>query len=547
MEFNHPSVFGKLGKYENLPDLGGAPDDDARRRGRTIDAITTPELMDLMDANTPKAVRQATRDFATTVVATERDTFGASYQYETQTFLKVLTGLRRHAERGNNEAMAAEYGKCAKEITSIAQLMYWAQVFAQDGKSMGSLGARFDSMPTATMMYPGTYETLFNLPPLEDAGRPLGENIDRVVRACMAVGMCEDPTALQVMRNSPGWKLLFKDALEEIRYFGKVERWDKERIITTDKSTGAVVYDSLKSENERGSRCGLSAFGNIWARPETSAEADKFRARLVEFAGGDELAVDLGLAIFKTWALDAEYGAMYVAKDGRKNALLEGYPNASDLVKLRHFSVWQTKQNAAGHPCGPRDTRGLIKTIFTSFPKFATTENTNGEKRTIYESMWGYSDEPALRLGSINWGGVVTDEQNNWGTRINVPSGGKEGNGLFAWLKSESADKPDQLLKDSFWELFKLNLNVAINDQLVLDGRLKGSDPKEVAILVAKMKKYIATTYWKGIQSLPEAATWLNESVSLQVPLLGKTVTREKKWTVRDLVEHRMRQVGLLD
>jgi hypothetical protein len=257
-------------------------------------------------------------------------------------------------------------------------------------------------MSTGTLMYPDTFETLFKLPSEEMIpNSDLGKKIDKVVRACVVVGMCEDPVKLRELRKKSGWKFIFANDTEEKRFLGDMDEWDDERIVITDQETKEVIRDSLKREKDSKSRVGIAKFGNLWARAETTGEAAEFRKTMLELVEGDELALHLGMGIFKIWAGDAEYAAMVIQKDGKPTAQFEGWPNASDLAKLMHFSVWQMKQNAAGHPCGPKETRGKVKKLLSTFPKFAVIETTDGKKRTLHEEMWGYDGNDAKRLGDV--------------------------------------------------------------------------------------------------------------------------------------------------
>lgn len=560
-EYPKPNIeFGKADKkWDEQQQLGnisnernarmqlGGQDDDKRFLNRGgLDAISMPELLDLLDAKTVKDVRIATRGFVETIVETDRESFGADYKYDTQTYLKVLKGLEKKAKRENNKPLEAEYKRCGQEISTVSQLLYWMNTFNAVGKSMGELGSRFDTMSTGTLMYPEAFQIIFRLPSIE-GNKSVGANIDKVYRACVVVGLCEDPIKLKQMRNKPGWKLLFGTPEEERKFLGNVDEWDEVRTIKTDPVTRKVVYDSLKREKESKIRDGIAKYGNLWARAETTEEAEEFRNSLLKLVDGDELALHLGMGIFKIWAGDAEHAAMVIEKDGKPTAQLEGWPNASDLAKLTHFNVWQMKQTAANHPCGPRETRGRVQKLLVSFPKFNVIEDSDGNKKTLYEEMWGYEGGEAKRLGDASWNRMLPDVWNDWGTRINIPAGGKDGTGLFGWLKSEKVAKPEELLADSYWEFVRLNLNVVVNEQLITDGHLSGINSKELGDRVTALRKEIADIYWKGIQSLPESKSWLNDEISLQVPLIGKTVTREQKWTYRDLIEHRMKGVGLRD
>lgn len=525
---------------------GGQQDQDPRALNRgSLDAISMPELLDLIDAKTPQEVRVATRGFVETIVETDRESFGADYKYDTQTYLKILKGLEKKAKKEHKKPFEDEYRRCAQEISVVSQLMYWMNTFNAVGKSMGELGSRFDTMSTGTLMYPEAFQAVFNLPSVE-AGVSVGSKIDKVVRACMVVGMCEDPKKLKEMRNRPGWKFLFETTEKEAEFLGNMDEWDEVRTVTTDPATKRTVYDSLKKEKDGGKRKGIAKFGNLWARAETTEEAGEFRKSLLKLVDGDELALHLGMGIFKIWAGDAEHAAMIIEKDGKPTAQFEGWPNASDLAKLTHFKIWQMKQTAASHPCGPRETRGMVQKLLVSFPKFNVIEGPDGRKKTLYEEMWGYEGEEAKRLGDASWNRMLPDVWNDWGTRINLPSGGKDGNGLFGWLKSEKVSKPDDLLADSYWEFVRLNLNVVINEQLVTDGELLGKDSTKLGERVAALRKEIANIYWQGIQSLPETNSWINNEVELQVPLLG-AVNRKQKWTTKQLIELRMKNVGLRD
>jgi hypothetical protein len=274
-------------------------DDDKRFLNKGgLDALSMPELLKLVEAQTPRDVRTATRDFVSTVVETDRETFGADYKFETQTFLKVLKGQERSARKQGNIPLADEFKRCANEISTVSQLLYWFNTFNAVGKSMGELGSRFDSMSTGTLMYPDTFETLFKLPSEEmSPNSDLGKKIDKVVRACVVVGMCEDPVKLRELRKKSGWKFIFANDTEEKRFLGDMDEWDDERIVITDQETKEVIRDSLKREKDSKSRVGIAKFGNLWARAETTGEAAEFRKTMLELVEGDELALHLGMGM----------------------------------------------------------------------------------------------------------------------------------------------------------------------------------------------------------------------------------------------------------
>lgn len=517
--------------------VSSSPDDDRRFLNKGgLDALSMPELLNLVEARTPKDVRIATRDFVSTVVETDRETFGADYKFETQTFLKVLKGQERSARKQGHIPLADEFKRCANEISTVSQLLYWFNTFNAVGKSMGELGSRFDSMSTGTLMYPDTFETLFKLPSEEmSPNSELGTKIDKVVRACMVVGMCEDPVKLRELRNKSGWKFIFANDMEEETFLGNINEWDEVRTVTTDQVTKKVIYDSLKRERESGTRVGIAKFGNLWARAETTEEATEFRKTMLELVGGDELALHLGMGIFKIWAGDAEHAAMVIQKDGKPTAQFEGWPNASDLAKLMHFSVWQMKQNAAGHPCGPKETRGNVKKLLSTFPKFAVIETPDGNKRTLYEEMWGYGGNGAKRLGDASWNRMVPDMWNDWGSRINVPAGGEKGNGLFGWLKAEKADA-DALTSVQFWELLTLNLNVVVNEQLVADGELYGKDQKELAEKVKQERQTIVKNFWEGVKALPDYPLWSTKMIVDNADRWGSHAGKPIKEYIKDTI-----------
>jgi hypothetical protein len=335
MQIPRSAEIGKEIKMQRQQDQ----DPRALNRG-SLDAISMPELLDLLEAKTPIEVRAATRGFVETIVETDRESFGADYKYDTQTYLKILKGLEKKAKKEHRKSLEEEYRRCAQEISTVSQLLYWMNTFNAVGKSMSGLGERFGDMSTGTLMYPEAFQKILTLPSLEGP-HSVGNRIDKVIRACMVVGMCEDPKKLKALKSRPGWKVLFENDEKEREFLGIINDWDEERIVTTDPVTKKTIYDSLKKEKDGVIRTGLAEFGNLWARAETEEESIKFRNILLKIADNDDFAVSLGLGLFKIWAGDAENAAFMYKKDDKEAVQFEGWPNSSDLAKLIHFEKWQ--------------------------------------------------------------------------------------------------------------------------------------------------------------------------------------------------------------
>ncbi len=183
MQIPRSAEIGKEIKMQRQQDQ----DPRALNRG-SLDAISMPELLDLLEAKTPIEVRAATRGFVETIVETDRESFGADYKYDTQTYLKILKGLEKKAKKEHRKPLEEEYRRCAQEISTVSQLLYWMNTFNAVGKSMSGLGERFGDMSTGTLMYPEAFQKILTLPSLEGP-HSVGNRIDKVIRACMVVGM----------------------------------------------------------------------------------------------------------------------------------------------------------------------------------------------------------------------------------------------------------------------------------------------------------------------------------------------------------------------
>jgi hypothetical protein len=503
------------------------PDFDPNRRS-SIDTLTMPELLAVVEADRPRDVALATRSLTNRIVETDRDTFGVNLQYQTQNFQLVLSGRRAAMELGRSLGsyetdLAKELKRSGQEISDVSQLLYWFGVFNKAGRSITGLANVFESMSTDTLLFPDVFKRVFNLPAVVEAEsehvmkRHLGNDIDKVIRACTVVGLCEDKVKMLDLMASPGWKLLFEDDEEAIRYVGNPSAWSNNR-----------NEDSL--ETEKKTRGPLVLNGNLWARAETLDESEAFKATLTEMVGGNTLAVNLGIGLFKLFGMDSEYATAKINKKGKATVLLEGWPNSGDLSKMMHFTGWQTKQDAAGHPCGPKATRKQIDSLLLPFLKFISYKtDLKDEKstRSFYELMWGYKDEePALRLGEMDWGKLTPDVWNDWGTKIVVPGGEK---GLFNLLKAEKTDS-DAMTADSFWSFLRLNLNVAINQALMVRGEYKNANYREGDD--ERLKQKIVDIFWKGVKSLPDYHVWKNQPIdenssNLQVLGLNKPTRKE--------------------
>ncbi len=526
---------------------------------RNSDLIMMPELSVVLSANRPQEIRRATRSLVARFVRTDRTTFGIDFRGLAQTFVLATEGRISMEQMSFRESsvITAELHRSTNEISTVQQFLFWFNQFNRAGRSLSKYAEIFENMSTDTLIEPSTFKTLLTLPAaIEDAegaeGRPLGNDIDRVIRACILVGLCENKQKFTDLMLRPGFKLLFNDGPRSVEdqsrditnFIGTPTRWEDQR--KTTKAQDGTVVSSLDTENINKLRGKLTKYGNIWARPETLDESDDFRKTLIELVGGNVLAVDLGVGLFKLFGMDADAGSLkYINDKGAEASLLEGWPNAGDLAKLMCFEDWQRKQNAAGHPCGPKETRTKIKKLLLPFLKFASIKiDKNGakEQRSLYEAMWGYSDEPAKRLGDIGWEKLTNDVFNEWGSKISVPAGEK---GLFNLLRAEKSD-PDAMMQDSFWEFFKLNLNVVVNDLLVSEGELKGLDPVLVAKKVEETKIYIAKTYWDGVKSLPDYKyVWSGKYIDVFDQGTIRTVMgTPKKILMKDLIIESAKRSG---
>lgn len=528
-----------LGGIKNLDEANFLP----KHNGGTLDTLTMPELVMVANTDNPSVVEFATRSLVQGLVGIDRDTFAIDFRAQTQAFILTLRGQRVSLDRRGQLTgeMSKVIDDSIKEMTAVSQLLYWSNLFNKAGRSVDKIAGAFSEMAEDTMITPGMFNVLFNLKSVDAtrlvSGRHLGNDIDIVLRACMVAGMSEDKTALVDLMSRPGFALMFENGLEGtyrdkvIEYIGHPNStgWQSDRVV--DKE------GSLSQENALGVRGRLTKYGNIWARTESSDDYFAFRETLKELVGGNELAVDLGLAVFKVFGMDADNAAIVgLNGDGKKTIQLEGWPQSSDLAKLMHFMAWQVKQDIPGHPCGPKETRGRIKRLLLPFIK-ATSFGVNVagtgdlQTRSLYEQVWGYANEPAKRFGEIEWGKLSGKVWLDWGTKISVPTGSD--GGLFNLLKSEKI--PADIATVGFWEFFTLNLNVVVNDALMSGGEFAKYSPQQLKEMVKQEKKRIIDIYWAGIQSLPDFHIWNARAAVPRNP--DRIGSQTNKWAKQYVIE----------
>lgn len=484
-----------------------------QRYKSSIDLLIMPELVLAAETNRARDIALATRSLVTRVVNIDRDTFGVNLQGQLQNYILMLDGRKAQSDIGltvNNEDFTEELNRSKQEMSDISQLLFWFGTFNKAGKSIAGLSNVFENMATDTLLYPDVFSRVFNLPSIskefgEVVGSGLGDKIDKVIRACIVVGVCEDKTKMMDLISRPGWVHLFGgDKDLEKKFIGAPSGWSEKR--------GA---SSLKDEVQ--GRGTLVKNGNLWARAETLEESESLKSVLIEIADGDKLAVEIGVGLFKVFGMDSEYGAIQTTnKDGKSVSLLEGWPNSADFAKMMHFKAWQEKQDAAGHPCGPKATRKEIQSLLLPFLKFAgykTDPNNDESMRSLYELMWGYNQEghqakeEGLKLGEIDWRKLTPDVFNDWGVRIVVPGGD---NGLFGLLKAEKTDS-DKMMEDGFWEFLQLNLNVVVSKGLICRGEYRKNKVSDAD--VDALKKSIFETFWRGVKSLPGFDVWRSQMI----------------------------------
>jgi hypothetical protein len=385
-----------------------------------------------------------------------------------------------------------------------------------------------------------------------------GENVDRVLRALVAIGTCERPE-LGELRDRPGWKFLFEErgGVEERKYIGDPSKWQK------DKRTEGDL------KREKGDRGLLTKYGNIFARAESAEAQKEIREALCELVGGDRLAVEEAYRLFRITGLAAKFGILTlydapgddIGRPDRSKAKVkivqEGWPASSDVTtQYMNFRAYIIKQTRAGHFGGPYNTRGRYDKIMGDFFTNTVYEDKDNpdvdgkptNKRTLWELMWGYADDPrnsnpdlrkgekALKLGDVKWEELDENVMRKFYTTIFFAAG----EGRLAEILMRESWQPKDLGQDS-WEKTMLALNVLITPQLIYK-EFRGRSFKDMKNGADSIKK---ETFWNGIyQGIVKNSTKANQDMLQKnggLGDVGKTTQqsmeaiRDSVWNTRDL------------
>lgn len=169
-------------------------------------------------------------------------------------------------------------------------------------------------------------------------------------------------------------------------------------------------------------------------------------------------------------------------------------------------------------------------------------------KRTFQEMRWGYRagkekdtltgkeidmpEEAAYRLGELPWHKLHPKVFNV--AALGPYIAGRENVGLFTYIKKTNWDI-HELKDDGFAKSMANWLGIAMNEQTVYDGKLRGvydgtkpSTPSEeshdkkvkakVKSEIREYKKKFVRAWWDGLRSLPQWREWLMESERLDSP-----------------------------
>lgn len=297
----------------------------------------------------------------------------------------------------------------------------------------------------------------------------LGDNIDLAMRVYFVVGLTENPQAIRELKGKPGWKILFPTEEDEKRLLGDIDQWyagvgSKDGKIQKTKAH----TKAYKTHKHRGL---LSRFGNIYARAEDAATMQELRATVRELAG--EEAEEIAFRSMRMFGVAANMGSEYYWDPDKKNWKIEqeGFPQSDDMVRIMNTREWHLKNDAAGHPCGPKSTRGKYERLATDFFSFTTVDTPKG-KRSLKEMWWGYTDEPAKKLGELPWDELPKDVLGKWFLRVFHAA--RKG-GFFDKITNISWD-PRTAGNPETWEQIKKDTNILISDAVVANGWLKGKE-----------------------------------------------------------------------
>ena len=423
---------------------------------------------------------------------------------------RVLEIKRVEAE-DDRPHLVKELERCASEMLARSKLDLLYGRYLAAGGSVDEFANEY-LIPVPYHLKPNDFQVIFTLPPFlytkpnqplpenlanTEYAREFGRDVDIAMRVMVVITLCEKPEELEELMKRPGWNLLGLNPNQIREYVGDVGGWTK----------GDRSKDAIKTET----RGKLTKHGNIYARGESVEQKREVEDAIVEMVGGNKAAVEIATRFFRLFVIAAEGGGERFHDGAKTSIQLEGFPETDDLTKLALTAMWQDKQEAAGHFFGPVKTKGEYKRLVVNFLKFAGYETDNqvvdGETkyRSLWEQWWGYEAdgarprENALRLGEGKWDKLNADVFRDFLLRVFIA--GRKDVGLFAKLTNNSWT-PDPLVNVKFWEEFKRDLNVVVNNQLITEGKFRGTKEDDVKAKVKAEKKRFLTTFREGIRHM---------------------------------------------
>jgi hypothetical protein len=211
-------------------------------------------------------------------------------------------------------------------------------------------------------------------------------------------------------------------------------------------------------------------------------------------------------------------------------------------------------------------------------------------KRSFDEMRWGYRKgqgyDPVLRkmvelpaerafhLGELQWEGLHPKTYNQ--AALGIFIAGREKIGLFQYMMRTDWDIRE-LKEKTFWEKFAANMGIALNAQVVFNGRFRGiyngireggeaalteADKKDrrkveqakankkatdkyVTDEVRNYKKKLVLAFWDGIRSLPQYKEWLAQDAD-KVATKDRGVMTNKVVSAIDRIRYRIGRIGII-
>ena len=346
-----------------------------------------------------------------------------------------------------------------------------------------------------------------------------------------------------------------------------------------DEESNPLVNEDGKQLNESDMRGLLTSKGNILAASEWE-DAEFVFQQVERFLGGGDgsptlLGKDVRDARFIAWGLlrttgmASELGGQLYHQtcvDGIKRDIIShdlGAMTSCDRVKVYLPNVFRNVYKYLKPEIrnfGPDGSLGeypdrLTVAYFKTWNADIKYEEGKGEcswvkdkqshgKRTFQEMRWGYRkgkekdfltdeelempEEAAYRLGELPWHKLNPKSFNV--AALGPYIAGREKVGLFTYIKRTDWDI-HELKDDGFAKSMANWLGIAMNEQTVFDGKLRGvyngdskydkSDGLKVKVKsdIREYKKKFVRAWWDGIRSLPQYREWLalpNDAIKVQ-------------------------------